>query len=149
MLMTRNGTGAGSFEVLVPSRLDVDQARHHLHQPDAVGERVMELHHHRGRAALEALDDAQLPERSRAIEALHGERLERVEELAHGAGAAARSKRTWKPSSKSGSTSQRGGAIEKGLAATRSRRRGTTRVACSAFSRRPARPARDRAGSGS
>ncbi len=72
------GVGSGSRDVL-------DQRGGHPDQPDAVGERVVELQHQRGPAAGEAPDDVQLPQRPRAIEALHGDRLGAVEHRAHAA----------------------------------------------------------------
>ena len=113
----------------------LDQRGGHPDQPDAVGERVVELQHQRGPAAGEAPDDVQLPQRPRAIESLHGDRLGEVEHRAHAAaGRARRASARGSLRSKCGSTSQRGGAIEYGFETTRWRRRGICRVARSILS---------------
>ena len=51
--------------------LEVEEHQQQLHAADAVGHRVVHLHHHRGPAVAEALDERVLPQRSGAVEAGH------------------------------------------------------------------------------
>ena len=54
---------------------------------NAVGHRVVELDHDRGRAVLEPVHLVELPERAVLVEGLHADRLGEVEQLALAAGA--------------------------------------------------------------
>ena len=51
--------------------LDVEQQPGELDATDAVGQRVVDLHHQPGPAALQPLDERELPERTIAVEAGH------------------------------------------------------------------------------
>ena len=50
---------------------DVEQQSRDVHATDAIGERVVKLHHERRLAALEPLDERELPQRPITIEARH------------------------------------------------------------------------------
>ena len=63
----------------------VDVLHRHAHTVDPVGDRVVHLRHQRRLAALQPLDDEELPERAGAVERVEHEQAGEVEELAEGA----------------------------------------------------------------
>ena len=62
--------------------LEVEQVHRDLHRADAVGDRVMDLDDQAGAPFGEVVDDDELPQRPRPVEALHRDRLRHVEQVA-------------------------------------------------------------------
>jgi hypothetical protein len=78
--------GSGRHRLRRPRRtalaVELDEVARHLHQADAVADRVMQLHDHRGAASGEVVDHVELPQRPCLVEGLHGDHLRHVEHRA-------------------------------------------------------------------
>jgi L-lactate dehydrogenase complex protein LldF len=76
-------TAARDARPLAPRlRPALDEAARHVHEPDPVGDRVVELDQDRAAPAFEPGDLVELPERAVLVEGLHRDRLGEVEEVA-------------------------------------------------------------------
>ena len=85
----------------------------------AVDEREVGLLDQGDAAALEALDDVDLPQRPGAVEAAGQQLADELAELVRGAGPGQRRRATWKARSKSSSSTQTGAASRPGTETTR------------------------------
>ena len=72
LLAGRPRAGVGHPEAGVCLGGGVEERQRQLHAPDPVGQGVVHLHDHRSLAALEPLDEGELPQRAGAVEAAHG-----------------------------------------------------------------------------
>ena len=73
-----HGPGCGA-------RLQVEQLQHEPDASHAVGDGVVDLQDHRAAAAVEAVHQGALPQRPGPVEALHGDGLGHLQQVAHGA----------------------------------------------------------------
>ena len=116
---------------IAAARLEVDELREQLDAADAVGDRVVHLHHDRGATVVEALDHGRFPQRTRPVEAHAGDRADEVEEPALVARRRHHDAAEVEVEIEVRILRQRGGPIRIGGVSTRWRRRGIVRLACS------------------